>query len=243
MKVLKALLITAAVIVVAFVGLIFIGIVGAVFMPIDEVTTEAEMISSEIDSASVCVTEEDTGENITEAYEEATDNLTQEVSTKTELTTKTEYTTKTDATTKPEVTTKAEVTTKPEITTKPEVTTQHAHSFSNATCTEPAKCSCGAINGSAKGHNWKSATCTEKKTCTVCGTKEGTTTAHNYSGGRCTVCYAQDPNYVSDVLVWIPTNGGTKYHSHSGCSKMKNPIQVPKSSAVSQGFGPCARCY
>lgn len=32
-------------------------------------------------------------------------------------------------------------------------------------------------------------------------------------------------------LVWVPVNGGTKYHSNSGCSKMKDPIQVTKETA------------
>lgn len=46
-------------------------------------------------------------------------------------------------------------TTEPE-STKPSTPT-HAHSYSDATCTAPAKCSCGATNGSALGHfyeNW-----------------------------------------------------------------------------------------
>jgi hypothetical protein len=33
---------------------------------------------------------------------------------------------------------------------------------------------------------------------------------------------------TDDNLVWIPVNGGTKYHSKSSCSKMKYPIQVTK---------------
>ena len=48
---------------------------------------------------------------------------------------------------------------------------------------------------------------------------------------------------ANEPLVWIPTNGGKKYHSNSGCSGMKDPIQVTKSKAVSQGFSPCGRCY
>ena len=44
-------------------------------------------------------------------------------------------------------------------------------------------------------------------------------------------------------LVWIPTNGGKKYHSHSGCSNMKNPNQVTKATAEANGFTPCAKCY
>lgn len=44
-------------------------------------------------------------------------------------------------------------------------------------------------------------------------------------------------------MVWVPTNGGTKYHRTSDCSGMIDPIQVPLSQAQAQGFGPCGRCY
>ncbi len=44
-------------------------------------------------------------------------------------------------------------------------------------------------------------------------------------------------------LVWIPTNGGTKYHKTSTCSKMKEPIQVTVDEAVNKGYSPCKKCY
>ena len=44
-------------------------------------------------------------------------------------------------------------------------------------------------------------------------------------------------------MVWIPTNGGTKYHSHSGCSNMKNPREVTRSKAESLGYEPCKKCW
>jgi len=44
-------------------------------------------------------------------------------------------------------------------------------------------------------------------------------------------------------LVWVPTNGGTKYHSSAGCSKMKDPKQVSKETAEENGYTPCKRCY
>lgn len=46
-----------------------------------------------------------------------------------------------------------------------------------------------------------------------------------------------------DNMVWIPTNGGTKYHSKKSCSKMKDPMQVTKEQAEANGFTPCGRCY
>ena len=45
------------------------------------------------------------------------------------------------------------------------------------------------------------------------------------------------------AMVWIPTKGGTKYHSRSSCSSMDNPAQVTIDEAKSRGFTPCKRCY
>ncbi|MBQ2939585.1 MAG: hypothetical protein IJE00_04370 [Clostridia bacterium] len=44
-------------------------------------------------------------------------------------------------------------------------------------------------------------------------------------------------------MVWIPTKGGTKYHTHAGCSNMDGPIQVTEQEAINQGFTPCKRCH
>ena len=43
-------------------------------------------------------------------------------------------------------------------------------------------------------------------------------------------------------MVWIP-NSGSKYHSRSGCSNMKNPRQVTKQEAINQGFDACKKCW
>lgn len=52
----------------------------------------------------------------------------------------------------------------------------------------------------------------------------------------------QNNNTGGSNMVWIP-NSGSKYHSHSGCSNMKNPSQVSKSVAESRGFEPCKKCW
>lgn len=44
-------------------------------------------------------------------------------------------------------------------------------------------------------------------------------------------------------MVWIPTNGGTKYHRRPDCSGMEDPDYVTKDTAIARGFGPCGRCY
>lgn len=52
-----------------------------------------------------------------------------------------------------------------------------------------------------------------------------------------------DEEESGENLVWVPTNGGTKYHSRSGCSNMKAPRQVTEETAVANGYTPCKRCH
>lgn len=102
--------------------------------------------------------------------------ITEESSSKTETTeTSKSTTTKTEETTQPEQSTS---------TTKP----THTHSYSNATCTTPQKCSCGQTKGSALGHKWQEATCKAPKTCSVCKATEGNIGNHKYISGKCTYC-------------------------------------------------------
>lgn len=96
--------------------------------------------------------------------------------------------------------------------------------------------------------NKKVATVSSKGTITAKGKGKATITA-KYLGEKysCTIT-VKSKSYSSSSSsstqkVWIPTNGGTKYHTNSTCSKMKNPIKVTKKEAVNQGFGPCGRCY
>lgn len=51
------------------------------------------------------------------------------------------------------------------------------------------------------------------------------------------------PEETGSNLVWIPTNGGTKYHSNPNCSKMNNPRQVSLETAKSYGYTACKKCY
>lgn len=138
-----------------------------------------------------------------------------------------------------------ETTTEPttEPTAAPTTTPPHTHSFSVATCTTPKTCSCGATEGEANGHAWQAATCTDPKTCTVCGTTSGLTAGHNFSDGKCTTCGKADPDYHHETMVWIPTHGGTKYHTRAGCSNMEDPKQITQSEAESRGYTPCKRCH
>lgn len=88
----------------------------------------------------------------------------------------------------------------------PSNSNKHAHSYSKATCTKPAICSCGVTNGSALGHNWKAATCKAPKTCSICGKTEGLKADHTYKNEKCTLCGEKSANYPkeSDIKLEYP---------------------------------------
>lgn len=44
-------------------------------------------------------------------------------------------------------------------------------------------------------------------------------------------------------LVWVPTNGGKKYHRSASCSNMVDPMQVSVETAKANGFTACKKCY
>jgi hypothetical protein len=46
-----------------------------------------------------------------------------------------------------------------------------------------------------------------------------------------------------ETMVWIPTKGGTKYHSRSSCSGMDDPDEVTVTDAVARGFTKCKKCW
>lgn len=53
---------------------------------------------------------------------------------------------------------------------------------------------------------------------------------------------AQQASEPAKEMVWIPRTG-SKYHSKSSCSNMKNPSQVTIDQAKSRGYSPCKKCY
>ena len=46
----------------------------------------------------------------------------------------------------------------------------------------------------------------------------------------------------SNNYVWV-SRSGSKYHSYTGCSGMKNPSKIKKADAVSKGYTACKKCY
>lgn len=128
-------------------------------------------------------------------------------------------------------------------------TAAKGHSYSDATCTKAATCSCGATNGSALGHSWKDATCTSAKKCSRCGETNGSALGHSYSKGKCTRCSASDPNYTEQDTTSktvYTTATGKKYHSTKNCSGLSNAKAIYESTlsaAKDKGLGPCSKCY
>lgn len=45
------------------------------------------------------------------------------------------------------------------------------------------------------------------------------------------------------AMVWVPTKGGSKYHSNPSCSGMIDPRHVTINQAVGEGFSPCSKCW
>ena len=54
--------------------------------------------------------------------------------------------------------------------------------------------------------------------------------------------YNSAPKQDVTYYVWC-SRTGTKYHSRSNCSNMKNPIYTTLDVAISAGRTPCSKCY
>lgn len=119
----------------------------------------------------------------------------------------------TKAPTVTEPTKKQETTTKKP--TQPAATSpSHTHNYSNATCSQPRTCSCGATIGSALGHQFSNATCTAPKKCSRCGTTSGSALGHNYVSGKCSRCGKVDPESLPVGLHEIPLIDSSYYNSY-----------------------------
>ena len=60
-----------------------------------------------------------------------------------------------------------------------------------------------------------------------------------------TLCYIFDilPDTSDANIVWIPMNGGKKYHDKDTCSNMIEPRQVPKGCVQALELDACKKCY
>ena len=130
----------------------------------------------------------------------------------------------------------------------------HVHSFSSATCTEPAKCSCGAINGNAKGHSFSNATCTSAAKCTFCGVTTGSAKGHSWVAATyiapktCSVCKITEgdpiavPNFENyHGHVYTGGSSSKKYHYEAKCAG-KNSHEITWDEVARRNLGPCGTC-
>ena len=76
---------------------------------------------------------------------------------------------------------------------------------------------------------------------TIPSSSEGNGNSGGSSGGSGVT--VPEHEETGDNLVWVPTNGGTKYHSKPSCSGMKDPIQVSVETALENGYTACKRCH
>lgn len=104
----------------------------------------------------------------------------------------------------------------------------HTHSFGTATCTEPAKCSCGATKGNPAGHKWTDATCKKAKTCSACGATEGGLGEHSFKNGTCSVCGAADSINPKDNLTYDKDYVGKVYFDDGPGIKMAPGVNFTK---------------
>lgn len=78
---------------------------------------------------------------------------------------------------------------------------------------------------------------TERKTAS------SSTESHGSSAGDNGSVTLPNESENEGNLVWVPVNGGTKYHTKSSCSNMKEPMQVSLETAIENGYEPCKRCH
>ena len=105
----------------------------------------------------------------------------------------------------------------PSQTSEPVAENTHTHSWSNATCTSPKTCTCGATSGSKLGHDFGS----NNKACSRCGasnpnytetsSSQGTTStcshAYGYGEINCMICGAP---HTHDWEIVVQTNRGVE---------------------------------
>ena len=92
----------------------------------------------------------------------------------------------------------------------------------------------------ALGHTTSNGKCSRCGTTVTQVTKSSSSSGGGSGSKSVTVPKSGD---TQGHLVWIPTNGGKKYHSKSSCSNMKDPMQVTEEHAIENGFEPCKKCY
>ena len=73
--------------------------------------------------------------------------------------------------------------------------------------------------------------------------KSSTSKSNKTTSKASTTKQTSSSSDTTEKMVWVPTNGGTKYHSKSSCRNMKDPVQVSQDEAESIGYTPCKQCH
>ena len=196
---------------------------------IRETSLIAEEISTEeadvkLSTEEIIVSESVVEEVTTVEFTTQKETTTVEETTTVKPTTAKKVTTTVESTTK-KVTTTAKPTTTKKVTTTAEPTTKKVTTTAKPTTTKKVTTTAEPTT--------KKVTNTAKET-----TRKVTTTKKNSDS-----IIVPDKAETQGNLVWVPTKGGTKYHSHSGCSNMKDPIQVSIETAKNNGYTACKKCY
>ena len=92
---------------------------------------------------------------------------------------------------------------------------QLGHDFTNTTCTQDGACSrCGEVQV-AFGHSWIEATCQSPKRCNTCNATEGSKGAHNFNDSKCTVCGKENTKIltVGSVKIEVPVTASLQCYS------------------------------
>lgn len=105
----------------------------------------------------------------------------------------------------------------------------------------------GKVSAKKKGTVTITATVLNKKyTCKVTvKSPASSNTQSNASSGtqNSTTSSTEQTDTAVSGSVWIPTNGGKKYHSVSTCSGMVDPSYVTLEEAIALGFDACKKCH
>ena len=228
-KGLKAFLIVFAVIMV-------LGFFGSLFDS-DEISTEVDTATSATSETAFDINEwrRPTSNETESAVTTVNESESSPVATSSATTTTTTQTTTVSTTKKPETATTTEEEYETEILIE-ETTTQQTTTRAATTTTQTTTKATTTTKETTKATTTAKATTTTKETTTKKTTTQKTTTAKVTEATR-----GQDGG--GQKMVWIPTNGGTKYHRKSTCSSMIDPEYVTLDEAIRLGFTACGRCY
>lgn len=121
-----------------------------------------------------------------------------------------------------------------ETTTENITTTTCNHEWKDATCNDPKTCSiCGTVEGTKLEHSWKEANCSDPKTCKLCGATEGSSLGHKWKTATCET--------AKKCSTCGKTEGSANGHSYvNGICSVCNK-ENPKLAGIREALVDCER--